>query len=268
MNLPHLIANCLGAHVPEQRIQSFCTERFSMKGPLPDNSAPHVRGNALFSAVHEINNPLDSLLNLLYLIGSDTGLSDASRRNLCIVQEEVGRISRIAEDAMKQFHRVESAVEADLVEILTSVLYLYQPHLRAKNITVHSHPCPDARLVVYPESMKQVFSNLLLNAIDALSKGGKLHARICKAREWSDSGRLGIRVSIADNGQGIPPENLQKIRQAFFTTKGSAGNGMGLAVVQEIVVRHSGVLKIRSSISPGRSGSVFCIFIPSHIGRA
>ncbi len=177
-------------------------------------------------------------------------------------------MSRIAEDAMKQFQGVESAMEADLGKSLTSVLYLYEPHLRAKDITVDSRLYPDARMVVYPDSMKQVFSNLLLNAIDAMPRGGHLHARICKAREWSGSGRTGIRISIADNGHGIPPESLQKVWQPFFTTKGSAGNGMGLAVVREIVARRSGVLKIRSSVTPGRSGSVFSLFIPSQMGSA
>jgi signal transduction histidine kinase len=115
--------------------------------------------------------------------------------------------------------------------------------------------------------MRQVFSNLLLNAIDAMPQGGKLRAKISKTREWSGQGRSGLRITFADTGVGIPADILSRICEPYFTTKGTNGNGMGLAIVQEVVAQHQGRLKVRSSTRSGKSGSVFSIFIPA-VSRA
>jgi signal transduction histidine kinase len=123
--------------------------------------------------------------------------------------------------------------------------------------------CENAMLVVYPELMRQVLNNLLLNAIDAMPNGGSLRTQVASAHEWFGWKRTGLRITIADNGTGIAPEALQRVGEPFFTTKGAAGNGMGLAVVQEIISQHSGVFKIRSCVIPGRTGTVMTMFIPS-----
>lgn len=91
-----------------------------------------------------------------------------------------------------------------------------------------------------------------------------MHARVSKAREWSGLNRHGLRVTFADNGCGISPEDLPRITEAFFTTKGLAGSGLGLALVKETVAQCQGVLRVRSSTRPGRSGSVFAIFLPTN----
>ena len=215
------------------------------------------------SAVHEINNPLDALLNLLYMVESDAGLSEQSRQNLRMAEAEVTRISHIAQAAMKQFRSQERAIEADVAELLASVLELHSAKLKSTEISVAQRYCDNARLVVYPELMRQVFNNLLRNAIDAMPNGGRLRAQVASAHEWLGWKRTGLRITIADNGTGIAPEVLQRVREPFFTTKGTAGNGMGLAVVQEIITQHSGVFKIRSCAIPGRAGTVMTVFIPS-----
>ena len=115
--------------------------------------------------------------------------------------------------------------------------------------------------------MRQVFSNLLLNAIDAMPKGGKIIAKISKTQEWCGQKRSGVRITIADTGTGIAADILSRVREPFFSTKGAYGNGMGLAVVQEIVAHHQGRMTIRSSTRSGKSGSIFSIFIPAK-GRA
>jgi signal transduction histidine kinase len=111
--------------------------------------------------------------------------------------------------------------------------------------------------------MRQVFSNLLLNAVDAMPDGGTLCAKISKTHEWCGQERKGLRITIADTGSGIPTDILSRVREPFFTTKGAFGNGMGLAVVHDIVTQHDGYMKIRSSTKEGKSGSVFNIFIPA-----
>jgi signal transduction histidine kinase len=238
-----------------------------MTKPKRDGSTPHARGNALSSAVHEINNPLDALLNLLCMVESDAGLSERSRQALRIAEAEVRRISHIAQAAMKQFHVQVAATVTDVAELFASVLDLHSAKLKSTGISVAQRYCEDARLVVYPELMRQVFNNLLLNAIDAMPNGGRLRAQVECAHEWLGWKRTGLRITIADNGTGIAPEVLQRVKEPFFTTKGAAGNGMGLAVVQEIITQHSGVFKIRSCVVPGKTGTVMTMFVPSGLGR-
>lgn len=185
-----------------------------------------------------------------------------------MAQAEVRRISRIAREAMKQFHTPEVARKADVAKVLSSVLDLYSTKLKGAGISVVQHYCDETTLVVYPALMRQVFNNLLLNAIDAMPQGGTLRARIRRAHEWFGWKRTGLRITLADNGKGIPAEVLPRVKEPFFTTKGAAGNGMGLAVVQEIIAQHFGAFKIRSCSVPRRAGTVITLFIPSGIAAS
>jgi signal transduction histidine kinase len=234
-----------------------------MEGPNQHSPAPRTRGRSLTCALHEINNPLESLLNLLYLVDADPAISQESRDHLKIAQAEVMRISKIAQATMKQGPHREAAEETDVAVLLSSVLELHKPKFDRHHVSASSRNDDDATAVLYPEQMRQVFSNLLLNAIDAMPKGGKVFARISKTQEWCGQERSGVRITIADTGTGIAADILSRLLEPFFTTKGANGNGMGLAIVQEIVAYHQGRLKIRSSTRSGKSGSVFSIFIPA-----
>ena len=233
-----------------------------MEPPKPASTTFPARANALSLAVHEVNNPLDSLLNLLYLVEGEPNLSKEGRKHLRMAREEVIRISHIARHAMKGFQRRESAIEPDLNDVLGSVLDQFEPRFHSQDIAVDNSSHGDGRFMVRPEQIRQVLSNLILNAIDAMPSGGLLCARASKRRVWSGAGREGLRVTIGDNGTGILPENLSRIREFFFTTKGFDGNGMGLAVLQEIVEQHySGVMRVRSSsVKAGKSVERYCRF--------
>lgn len=150
-----------------------------------------------------------------------------------------------------------------MAALLASVLELHKAKLDRHYVSASTRNDDEATAVIHPEQMRQVFSNLVLNAIDAMPKGGKVFAKISKIQEWCGKGRSGVRITIADTGTGIAKDILSRVREPFFTTKGARGNGMGLAVVQEIVAHHQGRMKIRSSTRSGKSGSVFSIFIPS-----
>ena len=235
-----------------------------MEGPKQRTPEPRrTPGRSLTSALHEINNPLESLLNLLYLVETDPAISQASRDHLKMAQAEVMRVSKIAQAAMKRVPRRETAEATDVAALLASVLELHKPKLDRHNVSASTRNDDHATAVIYPEQMRQVFSNLLLNAIDAMPKGGKVLAKISRTQEWIGQERSGLRITIADTGTGIAEDILSRVREPFFTTKGAYGNGMGLAIVQEIIAHHQGRLKIRSSTKSGKSGSVFSIFIPA-----
>ena len=226
--------------------------------------APADIDTPVASLAHEINNPLDALLNLLYLLDAEETLTDNGRHYLSLAKEEVHRISQIAHGAMNRLRSTGGPQDTNVPRLLHSVVDFYKSRLDAQGIRVEARYCAGEDLLVDPGSLRQVFSNLLLNAAHAMPGGGVMHARVSKAREWSGLNRHGLRVTFADNGCGISPEDLPRITEAFFTTKGLAGSGLGLALVKETVAQCQGVLRVRSSTRPGRSGSVFAIFLPTN----
>jgi two-component system CheB/CheR fusion protein len=148
-------------------------------------------------------------------------------------------------------------------KLLGAVIDFYKARFESRGISVNTRYCHHGNLAVLAGPLRQVFSNLLLNAADAMPKGGRLYARVSAAHEWAGQERRGLRVTLADTGCGISADKLPKILLPFFTTKGPAGNGLGLSLVKDVVQKHRGVLRIRSSTKPGHSGSVFTIFLPA-----
>lgn len=224
---------------------------------------PEEEGRVAASFAHEINNPLDSLLNLLYLVETEATLTEKGRDYLKLAEEEVQRVSQIAHAALDDFRERAGPKDENVPRLVGSVVDLYRSRLEAGGISLKTRYCVNGDLPVYAGPLRQVFSNLLLNAAAAMPQGGRLHARTTLVREWSGQQRHGLRITFADTGCGIPAENLAKIWEPFFTTKGSGGTGLGLSLVRDVVKRHGGSLRVRSSTKPGRSGSVFTMFLPA-----
>jgi two-component system, chemotaxis family, CheB/CheR fusion protein len=229
------------------------------------SAAPANESQLAASFAHEINNPLQSLTNLLHLMAEEEAtLSGEVRHYLTLAREEAGRISQIAHAVMNGFGNAARREEANVPEILDSVLRFYRSRFESQGILVTAHYCcPHGNLSVYANALRQMFSNLLLNAADAMPSGGKIHTKISKVHEWTGEQRLGLRVTFGDDGSGIATDDLQKILEPFFTTKGASGNGIGLSLVRETVQKHDGALRVRSCTKPGRNGSVFSIFLPA-----
>jgi signal transduction histidine kinase len=223
---------------------------------------PCVRYKLEASLAHEINNPLESLLDLLYLAEIDPALTEGVRRNLALAREEAQRISQIVRAAMQRSRDSEERKDSNISSLLSSVVDFYRSRFENRGISLHTRYGSESEIAVYDAPLRQTMSFLLLNASDATPNGGNVYVRVSMAHEWSAQKRNGIRVTVADNGCGINADNMPRIGEPFFTTKGSAGNGIGLAFVKDTVKKHSGVLRIRSSTRPGRSGSVFTIFLP------
>jgi len=227
------------------------------------SAAPAVEGRLAASLAHEINNPLDSLVSLLYLMKAEATLTEKGSQYLTLAEEEVQRISQIAHAALHDYRDANGRRDANVPRLVGSVVDFYRSRFEARGISVNTRYCSNGDLPIYAGPLRQVFSNLLLNAVDAMPKGGQFHARASTAREWSGQRRHGLRVTFADNGSGIAAENLHKIFDPFFTTKGSGGCGLGLSLVRDVVQKHGGSLRVRSSTKPGRSGSIFAIFLPA-----
>jgi signal transduction histidine kinase len=213
------------------------------------------------AAAHEINNPLDAILNLLYLMEAET-LTDKGRHYLNLIREEVCRLSLIAQKSLEPRKLVLVAETINVGELLDGVFGFYKEKFDSSGILVQTRYSANINLRVHSSELRQVLANLLLNSADAMPHGGTIQARVTEAREWGGQERKGIRVIVADNGSGIAPNALPHIFQPRFTTK-STGHGIGLSVVYDFLQSEGGLVRVKSSIQPDRHGTVFVLFLPS-----
>ena len=215
------------------------------------------------SVAHDLNNRLDAVGGLLYLIETEPYLTEDGRRCLKLAREEIQRLTLLVRESLDAYHDTARRQEVSIPELLDELVELYKTRLNVGSIAVETHYCEDGYLAVFPQQLGRAFSNLLLNAADAISPSGRIQLRVRRAHEWSGKARRGIRVTFADNGSGITSHDLHNILLPFYSTKGVEGNGMGLAIVKDVVNQHGGVLRVRSTTRAGRSGSVFAIFLPA-----
>ncbi len=229
---------------------------------LQQSQQTTARDSALsISAAHEINNPLDSILNLLHLLGSEVQ-SETGRHYLLLIEQELGRVAQIARRALAPYKAGPEPEDTDVAALVESVVDVYRSSLEQKGIKVST--CTDpTHILAYPGELRQMLSNLLLNAMDAMPEGGKLQVRTYAAHEWNGAHKSGVRLTVGDNGSGISSDHLTRIFERFFTTKGSGGSGMGLALVKDIAQKHHGKLRVRSTTRSNRSGTVFSMFLPA-----
>ncbi len=216
-------------------------------------------GRLASSIAHEINNPLESVMNLIYLARH----SDAAeaKNYLDMADQEIRRVSIIANQTLR-FHKQASNPQAvTAADLFTTVMSIYEGRLRNARVKVEKKFRPSEPVVCFQGDVRQVLNNLVSNALEAMPFGGRLLIRSRTGHNWK-SGQEGLILTIADNGGGIPRDVQGHIFDAFFTTKGTAGNGLGLWVCQEIVERHHGALRVRSCQREGRNGTTFTLFLP------
>ena len=144
---------------------------------------------------------------------------------------------------------------------MEEILQLYSRKIEARQIRVDRRFREVGRINGYAGEMRQLFANLVVNAIDAMSKHGSLYVRVAPGRDWH-SGREGVRVTVADNGSGIAAADLPRIFEPFYTTKKDTGTGLGLWVSSGIVRKHGGSIRLRSRAEGPGHGTVFSVFLP------
>ncbi len=226
-------------------------------------------GRLAASISHEINNPLEAVTNLLYLTAQEKDLPLQTRAYLALADQELARVSQITAQTLR-FHRQSTHPRAiGPEELLDPVLALYQGRLVNSDIVLHQEHRQAGHVTCYEGEIRQVLNNLVGNAIDAMRSGGRLRVRSHPATEWK-TGSKGIRISIADTGHGMPPEVSGRIFEAFYTTKGANGTGLGLWISRTIVEKHQGKLQVRSrphtpDSSIPASGTVFSFFLPTEL---
>lgn len=242
-------------------IQMDVTSRVEFEAALRESEKLAAVGRLAASIAHEINNPLESVTNLLYLARQ----SDARAEMMHYLDQadrELQRASQITSQSLRFYRQSTKAQAIRPTDLLESVLDLYSGKLDNAGIRVQCRERTTESIVCLESEIRQVLTNLIRNAIDAMNgNGGRLYVRSREATEWR-SGKKGVLVTVADTGSGISPEVMKNLYTAFFTTKGIGGTGLGLWVSAEIINRHHGRLRVRSNNTPGQSWTIFELFLP------
>lgn len=232
------------------RLELELEQRARAEAALVKNERLATAGRLAATIAHEINNPLEAVTNLIYLARSAPPRQ--ARDYLKMVEEELSRIAHITKMTLGFYRETGTPVTVDVAELLREVLSLYESKVHAKHIDLRSHIERAQPVLASRGELRQVISNLVANALDALAQGGSLEI---------SSGQAGgsVWLRVADNGSGIPPENLTRIFEPFFTTKAELGTGLGLWVSRQIVEKHGGAIAVESN----PSGTSFTVSLPS-----
>ncbi len=205
--------------------------------------------------MHEVNNPLEAITNLVYLTKIQKSNPKQVLKNMLVIEEQLATLGRVTRQALT-FHRDQGeAKEFDLVDIAESALRLHADKLAKHRISIDRQFRGPATASVVGSEIMQVLSNLILNAVDALPRGeGRISVRVKSTGQ-------SVHILVSDNGEGIPVTFASRLFEPYVTSK-TSGTGLGLWLSHRIVSKHGGTLRFRSSRRKGRSGTSFRISLP------
>ena len=235
------------------------TERRHAEEALRYSEKLAAMGRLAHTIAHEINNPLEALVNLVYL-ARHTELSPAAAGYLKSANEELERVARITKQVLSFHRETDHPVPMDISSVMETVVEMYGPKAFSKQVTLSVDMRTTEQICGFPGELRQVLSNLVGNAVDAAPVGGWVKVRVGRL---TVRGKRMVRVTVHDNGTGIPQEITEHIFEPFFTTKELKGSGLGLWLVRNIVAKHEGVMRFKSRTSGRRIGTCFQLLLPS-----
>jgi PAS domain S-box-containing protein len=251
------VKDAQGQVIGASKILRDISTRKRMERSLLQAEKIAATGRMAATIAHEINNPLEAVMNLLYLlrpkITDDEGLN-----YLSTAESELGRVSHIAKQTLGYYREHAAASMASLAEIAQHAITIYEPRCAAAGITIEKSLSSSRKVVLRRGEMMQVISNLIANAIYAMPGGGVLSIAVSDTTTPTD----GVALNIADNGAGIAPDVLPKVFDAFFTTRATVGTGIGLFIAKNFVEGHGGQISIESHTQPEKHGTTVRIFLP------
>jgi PAS domain S-box-containing protein len=218
-------------------------------------------GRLAAAIAHEVNNPLEGLVNLIYLARGEEDMQKI-RRHLTEADRELQRIAHITRQSLG-FYRETSVAGSFRPDVVTREVFdFYSSRAATARVSLHVNIKTDQKAFGNQGEFRQVLSNLLANSLDACKDGDAICVRVRAAVSPRDPALRGVRIAVADTGCGIAPENMECIFEPFFTTKKDTGTGLGLWVSRELMEKCGGNLSVRSSVNGRRSGTVFSLFLP------
>ena len=256
------IRDSTGRIVGASKIARDIGERLHMQEAMIESEKLAATGRMAAAIAHEINNPLEAVTNLAYLLSSDPTLSESGKKFAELLLDEINRVSDVAKQSLGFFRDGKKPDAFDICQLLDTVVNLYRPLIDQKAIALTRRFDGSCQVFGSAPEIRQVFANLIRNAVEAVEPGGAIQLRVRTTR----SGMR--RIMVADNGRGISPQTRRRLFQPFVTSKGAAGNGLGLWVSQGIVKKHGGRIQVRTCDIPGRSGTVFAVVLPAKAPEA
>jgi PAS domain S-box-containing protein len=245
-------------------IQTDITARVEFEAALRESEKLAAVGRLASSIAHEINNPLESVMNLLFLAQRSEEMPEVMGY-LTQADKQLERVSLITQQSLRFYRQSTRKQAVSCRDLIDSVVDLYESRAETANVSIERRERSIQPVLCLESEIRQVLNNLVRNAIEAmLGSGGRL---IIRSRDTcsGSSGRRGVAITVADTGSGISAHTMAQLYKPFFTTKGAAGTGLGLWISSEIVARHHGRLQARSRQTPGASGTVFSLFLPFEV---
>ena len=221
-------------------------------------------GRLAATIAHEINNPLASMTNLLFLIEQHPSLDETVRAYAVMAAEELRRMSHIVKQTLAFHRQSDVPTPISVTDLVENVLAFHERGMSAGDVRFIRRLEGEHECEGYAGELRQVISNLLLNAVQAVESSGRIVVHIYPSRMWSsDDGTRGTRIVIADNGSGIRAQDREHIFEPFFTTKQGKGTGLGLWVAAGIIRKHNGHIRITSTDHGSHAGTTVSLFLPA-----
>lgn len=253
------VKDASGEIIGASKILRDISSRKRIENSLVQAEKIAATGRMAATIAHEINNPLEAVLNLMYLLRPLVNDTEG-KTYLSTAEIELNRVAHIAKQTLGYYREHASAVSVDISQLTEHALAVYSPRCAASNIAVERCLNSHTKLFVRRGEMMQVISNLLANAIYAMPNGGTL----CLCAADTQHPAPGVLITVEDNGVGIPEENRNKVFDAFFTTRELIGTGIGLFVARQFVEGHGGKIWLESSVAEEHHGTKVSVFLPLH----
>src|SRR4051812_14746957 len=248
-----------GKIVGGAKIARDITQQKRLEGSLRTTERLASVGRLAATVAHEINNPLEAITNFIYLAKQQPNLSEKLQRYLNNADEELRRVAHIAQQTLGFYRDNSTPTELVVADLINDVVTIYERKLAYKDLQLGLEVDPRLTITTMGGELKQILSNLLSNAIDASSQGGKILLRAQSSRSLRAG--CGVRITVADNGVGIAKHLQPQLFVPFFTTKKDVGTGLGLWITKDLVQKKGGTIQLRSS-DRKPSGTVVSIFFP------
>lgn len=245
-----------GKIIGSSKIARGISERKRMERLLIQSEKLAATGRMAATIAHEINNPLDSVMNLVYLARTMLQSNSKALPYLFSAEKELERVAHIARQTLGYYRDPGPPSEILLEQLFDEVLTVYRSKLLAANVVVDCAFAHHRAIRASKDELMQVFSNLITNAVDAMPDGGVLNI------ETRESGSEGVEVVVRDKGVGISPENRDRVFEPFFTTKMHRGTGIGLWVARQLLEKRGGSINLHSNTEFPLNGTTVSVFLP------
>ncbi len=237
------------------------TERKKAEEALLRSEKLATAGRLAATIAHEVNNPLEAITNLVYLAQHATD-RDQMLRYLAMAEEELGRVSQLTKQTLGFYRETECNREVRIGSIVFALLGVFASRTRNKSIATWPEIKGDPEIRAIPGEIRQLLANLISNSIAAVDRGGRIRIRVAPATAWDRARTPGVRLTVADNGAGIPDDIRARLFEPFITGNKDVGTGLGLWVCMTVVEKHGGSIRVKSSTRAGKSWTAFSVFLP------